>query len=433
MQVIFPAQNAAIELQIAVHAFLADKKNEWFAYQIDSKLHESRQIQLRQHVVRLSNAIERFKSRVHIAVRDLHSTTQPFQARPDVMVFNPEVDGERYLSLCRLWDGLMEWKPVLLTDIPANASVEQLENYISTMITALKTAVQQYGLRHPLKLLGLKSFECPAHAGFNIPKSFLVVRAILSDALEQQLTWVQKGGNDCSNLEHVLTHECHFNFTDIGPQTHKRHRDFMREVIAPLQTAVEDWVKKIIPERTWSVWTIRDLSFDLVLEQGKDFRILDWEKRMASGQWEMTDAASLIGTPGTAEKEDVFTDIVEKQTQDHYQHLDPRVRAMLLQKISSIPQKHVVASGIGVPVRKQDVNIVVDPIPRYSFFLKDPLPTDKDNHPSEFTRSMKDLIGTELPERQTLWPVPNIAYGNQASLARVAVDRLLGPRGKIQD
>lgn len=437
MHVIFPAQNAAMELQAAIHAYMADKKNEWFAYQIDDKVHETRQSQLRAHVVQLSGAVERLRARVHNAVRLLHFQTQTLQTDTNVKVVNPEVDSTRYAALCRLWDSLAEFKPVQLTDIPNNVPVEQLENYVATMVAALKTAIQQFGLRDPLKQLGLRSFECPNNAGFDVHKSFRIVRAILTDAVEQQMAWAQRGDNEFSNLEQALTQECHFNFKNPIPQMHRRHRDFMRCVIAPLQSAIETWVQKAIPEQTWSVWTIRDLSLDLVLEQGKDFRILDWEKRMASGQWEMTDVTSLVGTPGVSEKDETLTDVVEEQVQAHYQSLDPYFRSRMLQLVSSIPQ-HVIP-GNGVSYKKSDVNIVVDPVARYSFFLRAPQltlnPLERvEVDTAESTRQLKDLIGTEAPSRQPYWPAVKTLH-EVPSPHLDLVNRLMWDmsRTKIQD
>lgn len=38
-------------------------------------------------------------------------------------------------------------------------------------------------------------------------------------------------------------------------------------------------------DKAWKVWHVLELHGDLVLEEGTDYRILEWERRTSSGEW----------------------------------------------------------------------------------------------------------------------------------------------------
>jgi hypothetical protein len=49
---------------------------------------------------------------------------------------------------------------------------------------------------------------------------------------------------------------------------------------------IRDELLVIIPEKSWSIWYVKQIGNSLVFEEGEDFRIADWERRMSSGEWQ---------------------------------------------------------------------------------------------------------------------------------------------------
>ncbi len=56
-------------------------------------------------------------------------------------------------------------------------------------------------------------------------------------------------------------------------------------VIADVEEILHNTLKAYIPNKTWTVWFHRCIGETVVLEPGDDFRVIDWERRMASGEW----------------------------------------------------------------------------------------------------------------------------------------------------
>lgn len=56
----------------------------------------------------------------------------------------------------------------------------------------------------------------------------------------------------------------------------------LSEVIKPVDEEVHDWVVWFNPaDADWSIWYVRRLGYDVIIVRGEDYRILDWERRMA--------------------------------------------------------------------------------------------------------------------------------------------------------
>lgn len=56
--------------------------------------------------------------------------------------------------------------------------------------------------------------------------------------------------------------------------------DVFRSTYDMIDTRLEDLFD---PSESWSVWYTRCHGFDVVIEVGQDFRVIDWERRMALG------------------------------------------------------------------------------------------------------------------------------------------------------
>lgn len=59
---------------------------------------------------------------------------------------------------------------------------------------------------------------------------------------------------------------------------------FFNEVLRPAYELIHDWVLTFENDCDhWHLWYARRLGLDVVIEKGQDYRIVDWERRMAAG------------------------------------------------------------------------------------------------------------------------------------------------------
>lgn len=57
------------------------------------------------------------------------------------------------------------------------------------------------------------------------------------------------------------------------------------EVIAYVEEILHGVLKKYIPCKTWVVWYQKCIGDVVIIEPGDDYRIIDWERRMSTGEW----------------------------------------------------------------------------------------------------------------------------------------------------
>ncbi len=70
-------------------------------------------------------------------------------------------------------------------------------------------------------------------------------------------------------------------WTEHYPETRAR----ILEIIDELDVRISDMVANITGVESWIVWHVIKSGKDLILEKGEDFRITDWKRRMANGEW----------------------------------------------------------------------------------------------------------------------------------------------------
>lgn len=108
-----------------------------------------------------------------------------------------------------------------------------------------------------------------------------IVYAMFEDALNDRLIWVGPEGKSVK-LDETMNEL--FPTWDTNAHRHLRLH-FCDVVLDRLSQMVQSMVTKYITERSWNVWTIAKLGNDLMFESGQDFRIVDWTRRMESGEW----------------------------------------------------------------------------------------------------------------------------------------------------
>lgn len=76
--------------------------------------------------------------------------------------------------------------------------------------------------------------------------------------------------------------------SEISPQRYKLmvvSNMYYIQVIDLIIVRFSEIVDEFIPSDNWNVWHMRRLGDDLLVEKGEDYRIIDWTRRMESGEW----------------------------------------------------------------------------------------------------------------------------------------------------
>ena len=75
--------------------------------------------------------------------------------------------------------------------------------------------------------------------------------------------------------------------TKDKPQLHREKftGQFYEYVLMEVDDLIRAKMRELIPEKTWMVWLEQLTGDTVVLEQYEDFRVLDWERRMGTGEW----------------------------------------------------------------------------------------------------------------------------------------------------
>ena len=390
MHYIFPAENMATELQGAINVFL--KENEWFTHLVREKVQENELRAHKKHVVQLSTSIEALKAFVGRLAMRLHVKT-PFPLDP-----NRPLDRRQktYLSVCQLWDALEPWQPVTVTHLTGVNTSERLRLYSAAAEKVIAATIQQLQLSPKVcRQLSVVLPKPPSGTGFDLDTCVEIVTAVVLDRIADQMAWTKKSPGHRPHTEQTLSTVFGLDFkSPMNPDD--RVTDFLRFVMFPLEESIERWIQSAIPKKTWRLWTVRALGRDLCLEQGEDFRVLDWERRTASGEWEMPDAVTLVSHTTPSEKEESLSDVIATDLKKQFANTDPHWLYSLLRRQ---PMRHV--PGAGVPKHKKEINVVVDPLPQYSFFLNriEPEPEQLDHGSQDMVRTWKDLVGIGLLDR----------------------------------
>ena len=76
----------------------------------------------------------------------------------------------------------------------------------------------------------------------------------------------------------------------LAKEKQQHHREkftgqFYEYVLMEVEDLIRDKMRELIPEKTWMVWLDKLTGDTVILEQYEDYRVLDWERRMATGEW----------------------------------------------------------------------------------------------------------------------------------------------------
>lgn len=135
-------------------------------------------------------------------------------------------------------------------------------------ITYLVSALDEYNK---------KNKKYPAVASRVMIRKLLI--AVVEDRLSERLKWCKRTFTLQKLLREVAPwYDDHEN-TDASDTFHDMFVEPLVEQLFPYE--------EVFKYGPWDVMVTRRLGDDLLITNGGDYRIMDWEKRMSTGEWSL--------------------------------------------------------------------------------------------------------------------------------------------------
>jgi hypothetical protein len=110
-------------------------------------------------------------------------------------------------------------------------------------------------------------------------QAFTIIQAFVDDALNQRMRWAKNSTHAENAIEAAIA------WTD-NRQARKQRNEFYIDIVDAYELTIHSRLDPFMPKHTWDIWSTRLIGNDIVLMKGVDYRIYDWERRIASGEWQ---------------------------------------------------------------------------------------------------------------------------------------------------
>lgn len=176
-------------------------------------------------------------------------------------------------------------------------------HYTDNVIDQLMAFTEAFCIRHQLPYK-----QTPDHyreLAWSVYQEELKVRMVWANMYQSEVQnegnfkWVTNGGLDVRGVETMLcyvlpwwvpgahagldVHE--LNELEITPEFYQLHHRYVREVLDVVTDDAERFLNGTVGEVTWRIWVLRDIDGCLGLVKGRDYRVVDWERRKANGEF----------------------------------------------------------------------------------------------------------------------------------------------------
>lgn len=82
----------------------------------------------------------------------------------------------------------------------------------------------------------------------------------------------------CDTRPYEKSIEKHFPWLTFSPTDDNLSNKFIVEVLDIIEVAANDIAIKVIPNRTWKIWSVKRIAGMLIFEEGIDYRIKEWHR-----------------------------------------------------------------------------------------------------------------------------------------------------------
>lgn len=114
---------------------------------------------------------------------------------------------------------------------------------------------------------------------FSPVQAFALVQAMVDDSVSKRLRWNRMPSNQTDTF--LKAHWAWWSELLENDFSELFHHNILDNAFLSL----EEMVDNLIPDDTWDIWYVSMYHRAVLLEKGQDFRIVDWEQRMQSGEW----------------------------------------------------------------------------------------------------------------------------------------------------
>lgn len=116
-----------------------------------------------------------------------------------------------------------------------------------------------------------------------------IIVCYIDDGINEQLRWARRSENADAALVKYFPW---FNLVGdnkngdgvVNPNVEFSNH-FYVDVLDRIEMRIHDLITQVIPDRTWDIWSMKRVGRTLYLVKGSDYRVMDWERRMKSGEW----------------------------------------------------------------------------------------------------------------------------------------------------
>lgn len=113
-----------------------------------------------------------------------------------------------------------------------------------------------------------------------LPACREIVKAVLDAQLTAMFKWASPNRNELDNT--IVRY-----FPGFDPRCiDEASAWFWSQIMDHLIIHINEWVELAVPQRTWVVWHTKMIGQDIALEEGSDYRVLDWMRRKERGEFE---------------------------------------------------------------------------------------------------------------------------------------------------
>ncbi len=146
---------------------------------------------------------------------------------------------------------------------------------VNDLAMTLSGFFDRYRMSHRNSLLPLK---------ISLEDNRKIIKALIEEAVTSRLRWVAEPVDSGSVIAEVIPG---YVPEAIRVQTQSGQLEFAhcerslsieRAVLSPVWFKIEEIIGKVMPDRCWHMWTTSAFGYNVVLEQGIDFRIYEWER-----------------------------------------------------------------------------------------------------------------------------------------------------------
>ncbi len=102
-------------------------------------------------------------------------------------------------------------------------------------------------------------------------------KTLTNDIMNRRMAWSK---SDCPSYtsDEMVDQVC--GYLDSSIDISRTISKALTEILGETEHQLQRYINTHVPESSWSVWSVRDFFNDMVIEEGEDYRILEYQRMM---------------------------------------------------------------------------------------------------------------------------------------------------------